>query len=403
MIALFDDKPVPKVIDFGVAKACDAKALDIAAHTGFGSVVGTAEYMSPEQAQLNNIDIDTRSDVYSLGVLLYELVAGSPPFRRSDFEEPGLLDMLRAIRDVEPPRPSLKLSSSKMRASIAAMRKMEPTALQKLLRNELDWIVMKSLEKERVRRYDSADGLARDIERFLNNEPVDAYPPSTCYKLKKFLGRNRATVTAAALLLLTLVTGIVGTSIGLYRAEAARRVAEKAQIIAKELAEGERQAKLEALAQKELAQAAELATLASYRASTDDAIEQLIGSKPKLGYHEKKYLENALSRWQTFADQQGNDIRSRAIRGEGHQYLGLIWEQLGQYAQARSALEASASIWEQLAEELPAEPHYRNSCTSVKRSLAIVLRRLGDSESAEIQISRAFRGKSSSSPFFPMR
>lgn len=386
MIALFDDKPVPKVIDFGVAKASDSSLFDFSVNTGFGSVVGTAEYMSPEQAQLNNVDIDTRSDVYSLGVLLYELVAGSPPFRRSELMEQGMLEILRVIREVDPQLPSVKLSSSKMRATIAALRNTEPKSLGKLLRSDLDWIVMKSLEKDRVRRYDSAGGLARDIDRFLDNEPVEACPPSASYKLRKFLRRNRASAFAAGLFLLTLVAGIVGTSIGLYRAEAARKLAEIAQIAEGERAEGERNAKLEALKQKRIAEQAEAATMESYRASTDDAIEQLIGSKPILGTHERTYLEKALERWQGFADRQGDDERSRVIRGEAIFRLALIWEKLGQKAEAQSHYQHAAETWEQLATDFPTGSHYRHEGARSRRNLAMILRVLGNHADAEKQL-----------------
>ena len=389
MVALFGDKPVPKVIDFGVAKASDSELLDFSVHTGFDSVVGTMEYMSPEQALLNNIDIDSRSDVYSLGVLLYELIAGSPPFRRSELAEQGMLEVLRVIREVDPQRPSLKLSSSKMRASIAALRNTEPNALGRLLRSELDWIVMKTIEKERARRYDSAGGLARDIDRFLANEPVEACPPSAGYKLRKFLSRNRAFAIGATLLLMTLLAGIVGTSIGLFRAEAARRIAETAQRAESDQAEGERTAKLDALAQKKLAEQAEDATMESYRASTDDAIKQLIGSKPMLGPQERSYLENALKRWQAFADRQGNDERSRAIRCEGHFYLGVIWERLGQYSDAKSSLERAVAIWERLAEDFPGKTDYRNDFSDARRELANVLQKLGNFANAEEQLRKA--------------
>src|SRR5947207_822159 len=149
LIALYDGKPVPKVIDFGVAKAAGQPLTEKTLVTGFGAIVGTLEYMSPEQAEINQLDIDTRSDIYSLGVLLYELLAGSPPFTRKELEKAGMLEMLRVIREEESPRPSTKLSSSTELASIAANRKSEPKRLTNLVHGELDWIVMKCLEKER--------------------------------------------------------------------------------------------------------------------------------------------------------------------------------------------------------------------------------------------------------------
>ena len=165
LVALYDDKPVPKVIDFGVAKATGRRLTDQTLYTEFGAVVGTLEYMSPEQAQLNQLDVDTRSDVYSLGVLLYELLTGSTPLDRKRLKEAGFLEVLRVIREEESPRPSVRLSTTEELTSIAACRSIEPRRLSGLLRGELDWIVMKALEKDRNRRYESASELARDVEQ----------------------------------------------------------------------------------------------------------------------------------------------------------------------------------------------------------------------------------------------
>jgi serine/threonine protein kinase/WD40 repeat protein/tetratricopeptide (TPR) repeat protein len=236
LVALYDGQPVPKVIDFGVAKAAGQQLTDKTLVTGFGAIVGTPEYMSPEQAQLDNLDIDTRSDIYSLGVLRYELLTGTTPFTKKDLEKSGLLETLRMIREQEPPKPSTKLSTAAGLPTLAANRGTEPAKLRKLVRGELDWIVMKALEKDRNRRYETANGFARDVERYLADEPVQACPPSAGYRLRKFARRNRGPVLAASLLVLVLVVGIIGTTWGMLRAnraeaEAVNEAVQKTQAL----------------------------------------------------------------------------------------------------------------------------------------------------------------------------
>jgi tetratricopeptide (TPR) repeat protein/tRNA A-37 threonylcarbamoyl transferase component Bud32 len=210
LVALYDGKAVPKVIDFGVAKVTGFKLTDKTLFTEFGQVVGTLEYMSPEQAQLNQLDIDTRSDIYALGVLLYELLTGTTPLERKRLQWTALLEALRLIREEEPPRPSTRLGTTKELPAIAANRGLEPRRLSGLVRGELDWIVMKCLEKDRDRRYESANALAQDIERYLRDEPVQACPPSAWYRYRKFARRNkRALLTAAVAAVAVLLA--VGT------------------------------------------------------------------------------------------------------------------------------------------------------------------------------------------------
>ncbi len=225
LIALYDDRPVAKVIDFGIAKAAGNPLTERTLHTAFGAIVGTPEYMSPEQATFNQLDIDTRSDVYSLGVLLYELLTGCTPVDKAQFKEAAILEVLRVVREEEPPRPSVKLSTAQARASIAATRGGEPNKLAQMLRGELDCIVMKSLEKDRNRRYETAAGLARDVDRYLRNELVEARPPGTGYRLRKLVNRNRGPALATSLVLLAVLAGIVGTAWALVQARRQREAA----------------------------------------------------------------------------------------------------------------------------------------------------------------------------------
>jgi hypothetical protein len=229
LVAPYDDRPVPKVIDFGLAKALHQPLTERTLHTAHEAVLGTPLYMSPEQAQLNNLDVDTRSDIYSLGVLLYELLTGTTPLEKKRFKDAAWEEVKRLIREEEPPKPSTRLSSTATLPSLAACRQTEPARLKKLVRGELDWIVMKALEKDRSRRFETANGFARDVERYLAGEPVLAAPPGARYRLGKFLRRHRGPVAAAAALLLALLLGIGGTTWGLLRAEQRRAEAEAAR------------------------------------------------------------------------------------------------------------------------------------------------------------------------------
>jgi serine/threonine protein kinase/Flp pilus assembly protein TadD len=229
LVTMYDDRPVPKVIDFGVAKAVEQRLTERTLFTQFGALVGTFEYMSPEQAEMNAFGVDTRSDVYSLGVLLYELLTGSTPLERQRLRGAVLGEVVRLIKEEEPPRPSLRLSTSGTLAKVAAARRTEPTKLSALVRGELDWIVMRCLEKDRTRRYDTASALARDVERYLHDEAVEARPASVWYRLGKAYRRNRVAVTTAAGFVLLLAAALVVVSWEWRAERAARADADAAQ------------------------------------------------------------------------------------------------------------------------------------------------------------------------------
>ena len=228
LISLHDGIPVPKVIDFGLAKALQhqSRLTDKTFFTEFGQVVGTLQYMSPEQAEMNALDVDTRTDIYSLGVLLYELLTGSTPLDRDTLNGGELLHTLKLIREKDPPRPSDRLSSSSQEviSGVGAQRKIAPSQLSQVLRGELDWIVMKSLEKDRSRRYESSGNLAEDLQRFLDDEPILARPPSVGYRLGKLVKKHRLAIGSAAVILFLLIAGLVSTGVmwGIARNEAHR-------------------------------------------------------------------------------------------------------------------------------------------------------------------------------------
>ncbi|MCC6678111.1 MAG: serine/threonine protein kinase [Phycisphaerales bacterium] len=221
LVTTQDGRPHTKVIDFGIAKATASKLTEKTLFTEHKALIGTPEYMSPEQAE-GSLDIDTRTDVYSLGVLLYELLTGTTPFSSKELRGAAYAEIQRIIREVEPPRPSTRLGqSADTIASVAAKRHTEPKKLGTIIRGELDWIVMKALEKDRVRRYDSAGALAMDLRRHLRGEPVHAAPPSKTYRVRKFLRRHRGAVLLANVIVGALLVSLVGVGAGFVRSERA--------------------------------------------------------------------------------------------------------------------------------------------------------------------------------------
>jgi tetratricopeptide (TPR) repeat protein len=331
---------VPKVIDFGVAKAIDATSTRLTEHTmftQFGQIIGTFEYMSPEQAEMSQLGLDTRSDIYSLGVLLYELLTGSTPLARQRLRQASLSELLKMIKEEEPPRPSTRLSCTQEAARIAAARRTEPVKLGKLLRGELDWVVMKCLEKDRARRYDTANALARDLERYLHDEPVEAGPPGAGYRLRKLAHKHRTALSVAGSIAVLLV---LSGALSAWQAVRAT-LAEQRALAERDRAEQE---KNRAEQQKDRAEA----SFKMARETVDRFFTQ-VGESPKLKAQgmekfRRDLLQNAKEFYEEFIREQLDLPEVRQDLGLAHVRLAKIHEALGEFAAAQTLSEKAIDI-----------------------------------------------------------
>jgi serine/threonine protein kinase/tetratricopeptide (TPR) repeat protein len=378
LVTEVDGRPTPKVIDFGVAKAIEQNLTDLSLADD-GVIVGTPAYMSPEQADPTLADIDTRTDVYALGVILYELLVGTTPLEPRQFRRGAILEMLRMVREVDPPRPSTKLSSSDAMPSVAANRAIEPHRLTALLRGELDWVVMKAIEKDRSRRYDTVTGLARDLERYLADETVEARPPSAGYRLRKFVRRNRGPVFAAGLVAAALVAGFVGTALGLFEANRQKDSAIKGWGKAEE-------------EQKRAEQ-----NFATARALVLDIGKQIHQietgqANPRVAdAARKKALDQAREQFEKFNAERPDDESVQRQTAELHRFAANVSRLLFDVPEATKAYAASIQIYERLAERFPDKPRYKDLLAQTLADRAALEKRVGKLKDADATLVLAVR------------
>jgi eukaryotic-like serine/threonine-protein kinase len=377
MVTLYDGKPVPKVIDFGVAKATEQKLTERTLFTQYGTMVGTLEYMSPEQAEMSALGIDTRSDIYSLGVLLYELLTGSTPLSHKRVREAAYGEILRIIKEEEPQKPSTRLSDSgEALASISAQRHMEPAKLSKLMRGELDWIVMKTLEKDRNRRYESANGFAADVQRYLNDEHVLACPASAGYRLRKFVRRNKRALATMTLLGGMLLLGVVLLVVNnvQIKEEQQRTDAQKDRA---ETALGEAKENLE-LADENLGLALE---------SLDEVymkeIEKRVLQKRQLTPADREFLQKGLRFYEQFGKRNSTHVGLQGATAKANRRAGYLRLELSQWQEAVGHFRKAIPLLEKLAAGSPTAAEFLHELASTQHGLSVVLANTGLLREAE--------------------
>jgi len=334
LVTMHDHLPVPKVIDFGIAKAVSQSLTDATVYTRFTQLLGTPLYMSPEQAEMNALDVDTRSDVYSLGALLYELLTGHTPFDCEKIHKVGLDEVRRMIRENEPLRPSRRFSTLDAQAAstVSQARGVDQRRLTHVLRGELDWIVMKTLEKDRTQRYESASALAADVQRYLDDQPVEACPPTTIYRLRKFARRHKVALTTFSAVAVALLAGTALSAWQAMEARAARQTADQ---------------------QRQRVDAHfELAHEAVFDLVTRMAVAPQLR---KSDFHSlrKELLTRAASFYDRLAEQRQDDATLQLEQAGAHLLLAQLQSEMGDHPAARKSNERSLAIVTQLASQNP--------------------------------------------------
>ncbi len=348
LVTTQDGKPVPKVIDFGLAKAIEQSLTEQPLLTQFGAVLGTPVYISPEQADVGGAGVDTRTDVFSLGVLLYELLTGTTPLDGSKLRVVGIADFLRMLKEEEPPKPSVRVAEMGDKATtIAALRRTDRAKLAKLLRGELDWIVLKALEKDRNRRYETAVDFAKDVQRYLTDEPVAACPPSTGYRVRKFARKHRT--------LLASVTAFVGLLVGLVV--------------------------VLVVSNQRLGRANEQLHLALDMG--DGVVQALTQNGSKIRDKQKSILRNLLNKYSQFLSDPGKAEDARAMRAATQLRMAFMSVLIEDFDHAESGYRGAIDSYEGLAGDFPRIPIYRSQLAKSHFNLGILLRELNRRPEAE--------------------
>jgi len=392
LVTEHDGKPVPKVIDFGLAKALHAlhALTERTLYTSFGTMVGTPQYMAPEQVGINALDVDTRTDIYALGVILYELLTGTTPLEKKRFYDAAWDEMRRLIREEEAPLPSVRLSSSDALPSLAARRQVEPAKLSRLVRGDLDWIVLKSLEKDRNRRYETANGLAMDVQRHLADEPVLACPPSVTYRLHKFARKHRAGLVAVAAFAALLLLGV---AVSTWQAIRATR-AEQLAVMARDAEAAER---LEAEQQRDKAQAARALADRNFqtaRKAVEDYLQKVtdnpdLKNNPNSHDLRKQLLTAALPFFEEFVKEKSDDPAVRFDQAKAVAKLALLRGSMGERESASRDYTTARDTFARLAADFPAVPNYRRELARTLFSLGRNLEALGKNSEAEAELQRS--------------